>query len=159
HSFGTAQDRENAMVAAVAAWNAALKQAGATVQLKLDTVAKTHFSAAQGQKSCTDAHTGDDVFRGDYTPTHTDNINAASTAMNNPQPQRGPGWVHGDSIESYKLDERLAETKLTPPPNAVGARNILEADILWFTHFRGGAVCSPIQWGFKAPGDPVFPRP
>lgn len=150
---GAMADRWRTMQEVVDRWNKALHDPAINAGITLKLVATNVFYASQqGQKDCVDQTTGNDVFKADYTNTHPDGKNVGSTAENNRAVNLGPGWVRGDAIESFALDQRLAETALNPKPNMLGAREIREADVLWFTHFsHGGNTCSEIEWSYLSP--------
>lgn len=148
-SIGNAAARRLAMERALDEWNRALNGIGANVQLKL-AITNKGFAGQQGRGTCQDPDHRAPVHRVDYTRHSGDGSNVGSTAENNVSGLRnlGPGWVAGGAVESYVIDQRLAETSLVPPPNAANAKEIKEADILWFTHLSQGERCPPIPWNY-----------
>ena len=150
-SIGSTKDRRDAAEAAVDAWNDALKKVNAPFRLRLAHARKS-FATRQGLARCADPDHKVPVYGVDYTRDSGDGTNAASTAEDNFSRQRplGPGWIRGGNVESYVVDGRLGETALVPPPNDMTAREIKEADIVWFTHVSRGDACPPIRWNYSA---------
>lgn len=156
-SAGDARARKSAFDAAVDAWNQALRKVGSKKRIVVAVRQPKPWSATQGRVACLDGVGQNPVFDAHYGPTSPDGDNSASTAM--ASRSKRPGWVVGPpTAESYALDQRLAETKLLPPPSDKTGRFIQEADILHFTHLREGrGLCGALPWEYRHVAVPAAP--
>lgn len=147
-SAGDAKLRRRAFDAAVDDWNQALAAVSSKKRLISRHIARP-WAAEQGRNECIDAGAQTPVLGQNYGRTSPDRHNTGSTAA--ATITKFPGWIVGKQIvESYAVCDRLAETKLIPPPTDRTAKHIDEADVLYFTHVHSGPNrCAPIQWDYR----------
>lgn len=172
-SFGDAASRYAAFQQAVAEWNAALTNVGASLQLVAVSDASA-WATEQSSAYCQDAN-GTDVFDDYRALRWRDDVNQVSTALNpgdvNLDPAAmplGAGWilppanVQVDTTSGVvTVDKLLANPKLRYDPSNPAI--VLEADFVWYTHYLyqptgSDAACVRTSWDFRFPDAPDAAR-
>jgi hypothetical protein len=181
YELGDVNTRWACFQQAVADWNAALAQAcngTAPFQLQAQLVGNAWAVDQSLNAKCVDGGlvnpddpllphlpaTGNPVF--DRVANYLgDGVNQASTGRGDKKnPMIQPGWIAGDQVGTYDIDQRLGETHYACDNTDAG--KLKDADIVWFTHFTAfAAPCPVIPWDYRLlpvagnPNDPGMPVP
>lgn len=169
-SFGDAASRRAAFQQAVAEWNAALTNVGATLQI-VAVMDDAAWTTEQGYSYCQESPGATDVFVDQRGLRWRDGVNQVSTALNpgdaNLDPSSNPlgaGWIlpasyplADTSAGVVPVDKNLASPKLRY--DTVDPSLIVEGDFTWFTHVDyqptgSDEVCVRLPWDYRWPDAP-----
>jgi len=173
-SFGDAASRRAGFQQAVAEWNAALLNVGATLQI-VAVMDDAAWATEQSSAYCQEAPGTTDVFDDARGLRWRDDVNQISTALNpgdaNLDPSSNPlgaGWIlpptyapADTSGAVLPIDKNLASLKLRF--DSIDPSIVVEGDFVWFTHLLYqptglDEACVRLPWDFRYPDGPDAAR-